>query len=111
MSKNKKPPRWPEVYPQGTEEGNEEQKFFISLARDVSYCWRSVAAIAKESGLSEIRVESLLNKYRKLNMVFQNPKNDTMWGYWERVPDFLPKEVTSISNKDKNERIKKLMNP
>ena len=55
--------KWINVYPQGTKEGDEEQKFFISLARHPKYEWRSLAAVAKESGLDKKRVEQIIQKH------------------------------------------------
>lgn len=103
----KKPKKWTDVYPQGTKEGDEEQAFFISLARNNKWQWRSTAAIAKEANLSKERVEELLNKYYKKGMVFQNPQNEDQWGYWERVPEMLPKDDSSITDRDHEDRIKK----
>lgn len=103
-----KPPRWTNTYPHGTKEGDEELKFFIALARNPKYQWRSTSAIAKESGLDKVRVEEIINKYYKKGMVFQNPKNEDQWGYWERVPEMLPKMQKSISQKDQDDRINKL---
>lgn len=103
----KNPPRWTSVYPQGSKEGDEEQSFFIALARNAKWQWRSTAAVAKEAGLTKERVEELLNKYYKKGMVFQNPQNEDQWGYWERVPEMLPKDNLSITDKDHQDRIKK----
>lgn len=105
--KSKLPSKWTDVYPQGTKEGDEEQGFFISLARNPKWSWRSTASIAKESKLSKERVDEILNKYWKKGMVFQNPANEDQWAYWERVPDMLPKEEESITSKDHNDRIKR----
>jgi len=98
------PKKWVNVYPQGTLEGNEEQQFFIALGRNPKYKWRSVSAIAKESGLSEKRVEEIISKYYSKGMVFQNPKNEDQWGYWERVPEMVVNKK-SISQTDKQSRI------
>jgi hypothetical protein len=103
----KKLPKWPDVYPQGCKAGDEEQEFFIALGRNIKWQWRSVAAIAKESGLSKERVEELLNKYWKKGMVFQNPQNDDQWAYWERVPQMVPNDVQSINDEDRKNRVKK----
>ena len=103
----KKLPKWPDVYPQGCKAGDEEQEFFIALGRNAKWQWRSVAAIAKESGLSKERVEELLNKYWKRGMVFQNPQNDDQWGYWERVPQMVPNDTQSINDEDHKNRVKK----
>ena len=105
MSNQKNPPKWVNVYPQGTKEGDEEQKFFISLARHPKYEWRSVAAISSECGLTKKRVEEILAKYYKKGMVFQNPKNDEQWGYWERVPYMLKDNTQTIVDKDQQKRI------
>jgi hypothetical protein len=100
-----KPKKWTDVYPSGTAEGNEEARFFRSLARHPKYEWRSTAAIAKESGLTHKRVEEIISKYIKMKMVFQNPKNEDHWGYWERVPHILPDAYLSIADADKTKRI------
>lgn len=101
-----KPKKWTEVYPQGTKEGDEEQKMFIALARHPKYEWRSISALAKASGLSEKRVEEILAKYHKFGMVFQSPSNEENWGYWERVPQMLNADKRSIPAKDQDKRIK-----
>ena len=103
MSK-KKPPKWTEVYPQGTKSGDEEQKVFISLARS-KWNWRSVAHVAAEAGLTKERVEQILNKYYKKGMVFPNPANADQWGYWERVPHMLQDDDRTIAQKDQDKRI------
>ncbi len=102
-----KPPRWTDIYPHGTKEGDEEQKFFIAIARNPKYQWRSVSAIARETGLDRERVEQIIEKYFRKNMIFQNPKNEDQWGYWERVPEMLPKTSSSLGKKDQDDRIKK----
>ena len=101
------PPKWHQVYPQGTVAGSEEHKFFVALARHPKFAWRSVAAIEKESGLTRKRVEELLQKYFNKGMVFQSPKNEDNWGYWERVPEMLPKNDGGLASKDQKKRIDK----
>jgi hypothetical protein len=101
------PKKWTQIYPQGTKEGDEEQRFFIALSRDPQYDWRSVAAISKESKLSEKRVEEILYKYYKKGLVFQSPSNESLWAYWERVPNMLPKKNESVAFKEQTNRIKK----
>jgi len=96
--------KWINVYPQGTKEGDEEQRFFISLARHPKYEWRSLAAVAKESGLDKKRVEQIIQKYYKEGMVIQNPKNEDQWGYWERL-DLSSKKFKSMAEKDHERRI------
>lgn len=105
MSNKNNPPKWTEVYPQGTKQGDEEQDLFIALARNPKWQWRSTAQLAKETGLSKERVEEILNKYRKKGMVFQNPSNEDQWGYWERVPEMLPKVKKSLTAIDQKKRI------
>jgi hypothetical protein len=105
----KKPQKWIDCFPQGTKTGDEEQAFFIAISRNPKYQWRSVAAIAKESGLIPERVEGIIQKYQKKGMVFNNPKNEDQWGYWERVPEMLPKDVKTLSQQDQENRINKLM--
>ena len=99
--------KWINVYPQGTKEGDEEQKFFISLARHPKYEWRSLAAVAKESGLDKKRVEQIIQKYYKAGMIVQNPKNEDQWGYWERLDSSLLNSPSkSMAEKDHEQRIK-----
>jgi len=104
----KKLPNWCDVYSHGTKEGDDELKFFVSLSRNPKYIWRSTSGIAQDTGLTKERVEEIIQKYVKLNMVYQHPKNDDNWGYWERVPvDMLPKEYQSLVAKDQKQRMKK----
>lgn len=103
----KNPKKWTDVYPQGCKEGDEEQAFFIALARNVKWQWRSTAAVAKEANLTKERTEELMMKYYKRGMVFQNPDNEDQWGYWERVPHMVPKDDGTITQKDHNDRIKR----
>lgn len=106
MKKYKEPPKWTDVYPQGTKEGDEEQAFFIALTR-TKWDWRSTAALAKEAKITRERVDEIISKYYELGMLFQNPSNDDQWGYWERCKNFLPEEEKSITELDHNTRIKK----
>jgi hypothetical protein len=104
----KKLPKWSDIYPQGCKAGDEEQEFWIAIARHPKWQWRSIAAIAKESGLSKERVEELINKYWKKGMIFQNPQNDDQWAYWERVPNMIPGDSKSIISEDHQKRIDKI---
>jgi len=105
------PKKWTQVYPQGTKEGDEEQLFFIGkdgasgLARHFKYDWRSTASIVSESGLSPVRVEAIIQKYVKLGLIYASRSRDDHWGYWERVPDRVPKDPTSIARADQDDRI------
>lgn len=102
------PPKWTSIYPVGTLEGDEEFAFFVSLARNPKYDWRSTTGIATDSKLTKERVEQIIDKYLKLGLVFPHPKNDDSWGYWERIPvDILPKKYQSLVTKDQKQRMKK----
>lgn len=105
MKKKKRPPKWTEVYPQGTHAGNEEQRFFIALERDPKYTFKSTEALAKEAKLTPERVEQICNKYFKKKMVFQNPANHEEWGYWERNLELLDKDDASVSEADQKSRV------
>lgn len=100
------PQKWHEVYPQGTKEGDEEQKFFVSLTRKPQWDWRSIEALVRETKLPQGRVEEIIDKYHKKGMIFQNPSQDNQWGYWERVPYMLKGKYKSLAEKDKEDRIK-----
>jgi hypothetical protein len=103
-----KPQKWTDCFPCGTKKGDEEQAFFIAISRNPKYQWRSVSAIAKESRLTPERVEEIIQKYQKKGMIFNNPKNEDQWGYWERVSEMLPKEMKSLSQQDQDDRINRL---
>jgi len=104
-----KPNKWTEVYPHGTKEGDEEARFFKALARHPKYDWRSTGAIIKASKLSQERVEEIIDKYISLTppLIFPHPKNDSHWGYWERVPEQLKSDNRDLFTKDKDSRIGK----
>jgi hypothetical protein len=103
-----RPPKWVDIYPQGSKEGDEEQGVFICLARNAKWSFRSVAQISKETGLTKERVEEILQKYWRKGMVFQNPNNEDQWAYWERVPEMLPNKKTSITEEDHKSRIERM---
>jgi len=106
-----KPKTWTSIYPQGTKEGDEEQLFFIGkdgasgLARHPKYEWRSTAAIAKESGLSQAVVERILQKYVKLGLIFPSTSKDDHWAYWERVPEKVAPPAKSVAQVDQDNRM------
>jgi hypothetical protein len=103
----KKLKKWTEVYPQGTKEGNEEQKFFISLARNPKYEWRSTAQMGKETGLTRERVEEIIQKYVKMGLIIPSPTKEDHWAYWERVPNMVKDDSKSLTQKDQKKRIDK----
>lgn len=99
------PKPWHLVYPQGTPEGDEEQRFFIFLSRS-KYKYHSISQISSECHLAKERVEQIISKYAGMDIVVQNPKNEDQWGYWEKCDaDQLPKKYVSLSQKDKEKRI------
>ena len=108
--KKKWPSKWAQIYPVGTQEGDEEARFFRALARHPKFEWRSTSALGKEARLTKERVEEILNKYYKKGMVFQNPANEDQWGYWERVPQMVPCCHKSLAKKDQDARIDKALN-
>lgn len=104
-----KPRDWTEIYPQDTQEGNEEQQLFIALSRK-KYKWRSISALVRESKLSQERVMEIIKKYQALNMIIQDPDHEDQFGYWTRVPDHVPKfEKKSVARQDQENRIKKII--
>jgi len=115
MTKSKiKLKKWSQVYPQGTKDGDEEQKFFIGLNRQSGlvrskHDWRSTEALVKESGLTRKRVEEIITKYVKLGLVFPSPHREDHWGYWERDEVYAKcienQNNKSIGDSDKSSRI------
>lgn len=105
-----KPRKWPEVYPHGTPEGDEEARFFRALARgETDYV--STSAIMLTSGLSRERVEEIIDKYIGMNppLIYAHKTNEEHWAYWERIPDEIRRDGRSLSEKDKDIRINKLL--
>lgn len=103
-----KPKKWTQVYPYGTAEGSDESKFFQCLARNPKYEYQSTKMIVTETGLSEERVEEIIDKYAtKFDppLVYPHPTQDNHWGYWERCEDRLDDDKRSISSKEKDNRI------
>src|SRR5947208_647993 len=101
MMSSNAPPKWWKVYQQGTVRGNEEAKVFRALARNPKFEWRSVSALATDSGLTKTRVEEILSAYVGLGVVVQKPTNPELWGYWEIVSPELAKSVTkTVSQTD-----------
>lgn len=101
---SKSPKKWYDVY-----RGQDEYNFFIALARHKEYKWRTIAAIAKEANITELRVEQILDKYAKFDppMVHPNPAGDHQWGYWERVKDHIPAKKKTLSGTDHENRMSK----
>lgn len=99
------PPKWTDVYPHGTKEGDEEMAFFIALAR-TKWEWRSTAALVKESGLNRERVEEIISKYLNHNppLIYMSEAKEDHWAYWQRVPNLVGKKA-SIGQDDRDKRI------
>lgn len=104
------PKKWHEVYPHGTKEGDEEAKFFRFICRHKKYDYRSVSAIVQGTGLSQQRVEEIIDKYvNKISppLIYGHPTNEDHWGYWERCPDQVKTDKRNISQKDQDRRVDK----
>jgi hypothetical protein len=110
MSKLKK---WWEVYPSGCQAGDEEKKFFVAIARHPQYKWRSVSAIAEETGLTKTRCEEIITKYATKGMLLVNDNNPDQWGYWERLGLNADSGMApaGVSDADKEFRVKKASTP
>lgn len=105
-----KPKKWTEVYPYGTKEGDEEAKFFKALARHQKYDYRSIPQLIKITGLSQERLEEIIDKYATRYdppLIVPHPQNEDHWGYWERCQDQLKTDQRNISQKDHDKRIDK----
>jgi hypothetical protein len=112
MNNKNKIPEWYEIYPQGTPEGEEEKKFFISLARNKKYKnWRSVSAISKETNISQERVEEIIFKYTKIGLIIQNISNTEFWGYYHNNLDSIPAEKDSVIIEERKKLLNKKTNP
>lgn len=102
-----KPQKWIDCYPQGTKEGDEEQRFFIALERHPKYEWRSTASLAKDAKLSKERVDEIIQKYFKAGIVVNSSTNDDHWGYWERVG--VSGKSKSVVKTDQDKRVEKAL--
>lgn len=109
MSNKIKMPNWYDIYPQGTQEGEEEKNFFIALIRNSKYKnWRSVSALAKETGLSPEKIEQIIFKYNKIGLVIQKIDNPEFWGYYYNNLDSIVEEPLSAIEEERQKIIKKL---
>jgi hypothetical protein len=100
--------KWHEVY-----QGADERNFFIGkdgksgLVRS-QFDFRSSAALAKESGLDNDRVEEIIDKYLKLGIVIQSPNKEDHYGYWCRVAPHLGNAThQTVAQADQADRVKK----
>ena len=99
-------PKWYDLVDNTKPEGEVESKIFIALSRNPKWSWRSVSALAKETGLENITVEEVLYKYYKVGIVLQHTRNNDQWAYWENLrADDLPEEQISLNELDKIIRI------
>jgi hypothetical protein len=106
MAKLKK---WWEIYHAGTQAGDEEKRFFVAIARHPTYKYRSVGAIAQETGLTKTRCEEIISKYHPKGLLLQNSKHPDQWGYWETlgIDANTGNPPVSVSEADKEARITK----
>lgn len=102
--------KWYDVYT-----SDEELRFFIGkdkksgLVRS-SYDMRSVAALAKEGGLTLEETEKIVSKFLKMGVVVASTNKDDHYAYWERVaPDLGKKKKKSVADKDKEQRTQAAM--
>ena len=100
--------KWWEIYPAGTQVGDEEKRFFVALARNQKYIYRSVGALSQESGLTKTRCEEIINKYATKGIIVQSNKHPDQWAYWENTSiNNGSATALSVSDSDKDTRIKK----
>ena len=69
------------------------------------YDWRSVSSLAKEAGLSVDRTEQLIKKFVKMGVVVHSAKNESHYGYWEKVSPNVNTKTTLVGG-DQASRIK-----
>ena len=98
-------PNWYDLVDNTKPEGEVESKIFIALSRNPKWSWRSVSALAKETGLENITVEETLYKYYKIGIVLQHTRNTDQWAYWENVQEDLPEEQISLNELDRIIRV------
>ncbi len=101
--------KWYDVY-----QGNDERAFFVGkdgksgLVRSI-YNYRSVAAVAKESGLSKARVEQIVSKYLKMGLVVASSDKEDHYAYWGRVsPNLTAGAAPTVAAVDQANRVNKL---
>ncbi len=96
--------KWWQVYA-----NDEEQRIFVGkdgqsgLVRKKQFTWRSIKALAEESGLTEKRTEEIIHKYLKNGEVVIHDSGDK-FAYWERIK--IAEENDEIKN-DQKERMDK----
>lgn len=102
-----KPKKWTEVYPQGTVEGDDEAKFFRSLARNPKFAYRSTPQIMSDTGLTRQRVEEIIDKYATMKppLIVPHSSNADHWGYWERCEEGDDECEKSLCQTDQENRI------
>jgi hypothetical protein len=100
--------KWHEVY-----QGADERNFFIGkdgnsgMVRS-KYEFRSVKALAKESGLDQKRTEEIINKYLKMGILVPSPKMADQYGYWLGVAPHLGVDTNqTVAQADQAIRVKK----
>ena len=88
--------KWWEVF-----SGNEENNFFVALARNPNFTWRTIDKLAKNAGLSIARAEEIAEKYVLAGQVVQSQKDPTKFAYFENISKKAPKDSISSENKKK----------
>ena len=64
---------------------NEEKLFLLALIIEPDKIWRSAEGLARELGWPIEKVTGFLEHFTAMGVVVQNPENEKLWGYWEKV--------------------------
>lgn len=109
MAKSEESKEWYDNY------CNDDELFFF-VGRDKKsglvrsdFDYRSVAALIKESGLTEQRVEQILNKYLKKGLVIQSTNKIDHYAYWRLAKNQGGEKKKSLAQSDKDKRMAKGM--
>ncbi len=62
----------------------EEQSIYDCLVSG-DYEWQAIERIARTTGLTQHRVHAILTKYYLRGAIVRHPKNDRLYGFWDRV--------------------------
>lgn len=100
--------KWWQVYA-----NDEEKRFFVGkdgnsgLCRKGDFEWRSIEALARESGLTKSRVEEIVDKYQKAGLVVQHAKDPEKWGYVHKVGSPASAAKSDVVKGDQKDRVDK----
>lgn len=102
MNKITVPNEWYDVY---DTRDDDEYRIFQELTSG-KYDMRSIEQLSKQLNISCEKIEKVFIKYQKKNIILQSTKNPGLWGYWKRNQSLLPKEVQTLRDLDKKNRLK-----